>query len=148
MLIVKTWRPRNSTTTWLNVGYRMPMLKSSTGAAFLGALGRSELAKLTQGMSAEDQHSYEEAWAVAQSGLLSDGYAFVRGDQRFNTTINAIAAPYRPSEFGEPVSFLSGARTVDLTDQLITETVGPALVSAVQELLHITGRRFPIMAED
>jgi DNA-binding IclR family transcriptional regulator len=148
MLIVKTWRPRNSTTTWLNVGYRMPMLKSSTGAAFLGALGRSELANLTQGMSAEDRDSHEAAWSVAQSGLLSDGYAFVRGEQRFNTTINAIAAPYRPSEFGEPVAFLSGARTVDLTDQLITESVGPALVSAVQELLHITGRRFPIMSED
>ncbi|MCD9149700.1 IclR family transcriptional regulator [Pseudophaeobacter flagellatus] len=148
MLIVKTWRPRNSTTIWLNVGYRMPILASSTGAAFLGALGRSELAKLTQSMAPQDQGQYQEAWAEAQADLLSDGYAFVRGEQRFNRSINAIAAPYRPSEFGEPVAFLSGARTVDLTDDLITESVGPALVTAVQELLHITGRRFPIHSED
>lgn len=124
------------------------MLSSSTGAAFLGALGRSELEKLTRSMSPEDQAAHEEAWGAAQSSLLSDGYAFVRGEQRFNKTINAIAAPYRPSEFGEPVAFLSGARTVDLDDKRITEEVGPALVSAVQELLHITGRRFPIMTED
>lgn len=148
MLIVKTWRPRNSTTTWLNVGYRMPMLKSSTGYAFLGSLGRSELAKLTQSMDADEQATYEEAWDVAQSSLLGDGYAFVRVGQRFNATINAIAAPYRPSEFGEPVAFLCGARTVDLSDQMITDDVGPALVSAVQELQHITGRRFPIMNDD
>ncbi|MEP2718521.1 IclR family transcriptional regulator [Pseudophaeobacter sp.] len=148
MLIVKTWRPRNSTTTWLNVGYRMPMLQSSTGAAFLGALSRSELTKLTAGMAKEEQAEFAEARDQAQSGLLGDGYAFVRGEQRFNATINAIAAPYRPSEFGEPVTFLSGARTVDLTDELITTSVGPALVTAVQELLHITGRRFPILSED
>ncbi len=148
MLIVKTWRPRNSTTTWLNVGYRMPMLQSSSGHAFLGALGRSELAKQTQTLTPDDQVVYEEAWANAQSKLLSDGYAFVRGDQRFNATINAIATPYRPSEFGEPVAFLSGARTVDLPDQKITDEVGPALVLAVQELQHMTGRRFPILSED
>ena len=72
----------------------------------------------------------------------------MRGEQRFNAAINAIATPYRPSEFGEPVAFLSGARKSDLTDELITENVGPALVTAVQELLHITGRRFPILSED
>lgn len=148
MLIVKTWRPRNSTTTWLNVGYRMPMLQSSSGAAFLGALARSELAKLTQAMSAEDQALYQDFGGKAQSSLLSDGYAFVRGEQRFNATINAIAAPYRPSEFGEPIAFLSGARKSDLTDEQVTESVGPALVTAVQELLHITGRRFPIMSDE
>jgi hypothetical protein len=111
-------------------------------------LGRSEMEKQTGAMSPEDQALYQDFGAEAQSSLLSDGYAFVRGEQRFNTSINAIATPYRPSEFGEPVVFLSGAKKTDLTDNLITESLGPALVTAVQELLHITGRRFPILSED
>jgi CBS domain-containing protein len=36
----------------------------------------------------------------------------------------------------------------NMTSKVETCTPTDALVSAVQELLHITGRRFPIMAED
>jgi len=148
MLIVKTWRPKNSTTTWLNVGYRMPMLTSSSGAAFLGALSRAELSRLTAGMGADERSAYEKARGSYQSALLTDGYAFVQGEQRYNQSINAIAAPYRPSEFGEPVVIFSGARDQDLGDERIRGEHGPALASALQELLHITGRRFPIMADE
>ncbi|EBA15376.1 regulatory protein, IclR [Roseobacter sp. SK209-2-6] len=148
MLIVKTWRPKNSTTTWLDVGYRMPLLTSSSGAAFLGALSRSELQKQMAGVADEERQRYEEARKRNQAKLLNDGYAFVQGDQRYNLSINAIAAPYRPSEFGEPVVFFSGARAQDLDDKRIADSHGPALVAALQELLHITGRRFPVMAEE
>ncbi len=143
MLVVKTWRPSNTPSIWLNVGYRMPVVSSSTGAAYLGALNRDELAKLVAQQPADAAAQTEAAWARAQEALLTHGYAMVSGEDRFSQSINALATPYRPSEFGEPVAFLSGAPSADLSDSRIRDTVGPALVDAVQQLQRVTGQIYP-----
>ena len=148
MLMVKTWRPENTAPIWLNVGYRMPVLRSSTGVGFLGALSEEERIKFLSHLP-EDQH--DECLALcreAQSDLLARGYAVFSGERRFSQSISALATPYRPSEFGEPVSFLSGAPAQDLDVQRIHQEVGPALVSAIEHLRGITGQHFSVLSND
>ncbi|KIC45870.1 IclR family transcriptional regulator [Ruegeria sp. ANG-S4] len=146
MLVVKTWRPENTPPIWINVGYRMPILTSSTGAAYLGVLTDEEQEKLTTAVQGNQTNQYGKVGRKARSDLLAQGYSVVSGSERFSSSINAVATPYRPSEFAEPVAFLSGAPTESLSDERIQAEVGPALVQAVEELRSITGQYYSLVA--
>lgn len=145
MLMVKTWRPVGSPTIWLDVGYRMPMLRSSTGASFVGALSQSELELLGAKLVDVDKAELADFHHKAREAIVSKGFALVSGEARFTQSINAIAAPYRPSEFGEPVSILCGATAESLTETAIADTVGPALANAVREMCKATGQPFAVV---
>ena len=140
MLIVKTWRPAKSHTIWLDVGYRMPVLTSSSGIAYLSALSREERERLETLMPEDAAAACAEVWSRERSQLRRDGYAFVQGEARYSRSINAVATPFHPSEIGEPVSFFCGANVDDLSDLRIREQVGPALVRAVNSLKALTGQ--------
>lgn len=146
MLMVKTWRPENTSTVWLNVGYRMPVLSSSTGLGYLGALSAQEFERFATHLDEDEREKGTQLWRKAQDMLLSRGYAISDREGRFNQSINALATPYRPSEFGEPVSFLSSARTEDLTYERAQEEVGPALVEALRQLQYVTGQTYSALA--
>ncbi|WP_420003834.1 IclR family transcriptional regulator [Arenibacterium sp. LLYu02] len=139
MLIVKTWRPEGSRTIWLDVGYRMPVLTSSSGIAYLGALSRDEREKLEAHLPEEAATECEAVWDRERVLLRREGYAFVQGEARYSKSINAVATPFRPTEIGEPVSFFCGANVDDLSDQRIHDQVGPELVRAVNSLKALTG---------
>jgi DNA-binding IclR family transcriptional regulator len=145
MLMVKTWRPENSATIWLNVGYRMPVLKSSTGAAYLGALTDEERRKLVALLPGDQAAECRSLSIKSQDHLLANGYMYLTGDDRFSASINALATPYRPSEFSEPVTFLSGAAADVLTVARMKESVGPKLAGAVEELRGITGQHYSLL---
>lgn len=146
MLMVKTWRPENTPPIWLNVGYRMPVMNSSTGIAYLGALSEEERTKFLVHLPQEAHADCRALCDRAQSELLAHGYALFSGERRFSSTINALATPYRPSEFGEPVSFLAGAPSAELTDDRIRSEVGPALAEAVEHLRAMTGQHYSVLA--
>ncbi|MCL6282406.1 IclR family transcriptional regulator [Ruegeria sp. 2012CJ41-6] len=146
MLMVKTWRPAGSPSIWLDVGYRMPMLSSSSGAAYVGALTDEETAKLAALLPEDQGQALTRLTEQAREQLLAKGYAFVSGPERFAQSINALATPYRPSEFGAPVAFFSGATSDALSDDRIHDSVGPALARAVDELRRATGQGFPAIA--
>ncbi|MFA3916826.1 IclR family transcriptional regulator [Ruegeria hyattellae] len=146
MLMVKTWRPAGSPSIWLDVGYRMPMLSSSSGAAYVGALTNEETAKLATLLPEDQGEALARLTEQAREQLLAHGYAFVSGSERFARSINALATPYRPSEFGAPVSFFSGATSDALSDDRIHDRVGPALARAVDELRRATGQTLPVIA--
>jgi DNA-binding IclR family transcriptional regulator len=145
MLMVKTWRPENSATIWLNVGYRMPVLRSSTGAAYLGALSEDERAKLMAILPEDQAEECLKLWQVSQDNLLASGFMCLVGETRFSSSISALATPYRPSEFSEPVAFLSGVASSDLSGEQMKEQVGPKLARAVEELRHITGQHYSVL---
>lgn len=138
MLMVKTWRPAGSPTIWLDVGFRMPIQTSSTGAGFLGALSDNEFAKLTVRQPQLDTKEISDLMIVSRNQVLTQGFAYVEAKDRFTKSINAVAAPYRPTEFGEPVTFLCGGNSDELTELVIKSTVGPALGKAVKALERAT----------
>jgi len=145
MLMVKTWRPAKSATIWLNVGYRMPVLTSSSGAAYLGALNEDERNKLMALLPGDEARDCLELWNRAQDCLLSEGYVYLAGPDRFSQSVAALATPYRPSEFSEPVAFLSGAASTDLTEARMKTSVGPQLAHAVDQLRNITGQHYSMV---
>lgn len=146
MLMVKTWRPENTEAIWLNVGYRMPVLRSSCGMAYVGALSGDEREKLENLLPEEDRGGSPAFWEEARDSLLAHGYVRLHGAQRFTRSINAVAAPYRPSDFSAPVSFLSGARSEYLTEDRMKAEAGPSLARAVGRLREITGQHYPVLA--
>ncbi len=137
MLMVKTWRPVGSPTNWLDVGFRMPIQNSSTGAGFLGALTDKEFTKLITRQPQLDTEEISELLMISRQQVLALGFAYVEAKDRFTKSINAVAAPYRPTEFGEPVTFLSGANSEDLAESTIKSSVGPALAKAVKALQRV-----------
>jgi len=139
MLIVKTWRPEGSRTIWLDVGYRMPVLTSSSGVAYLGALSRDEREKLEALLPEAEAEACETVWQRERLQLQREGYVRVEEEARYSRAINAVATPFRPSEIGEPVSFFCGANVDDLSDARIHGEVGAELVRAVNRLKSLTG---------
>lgn len=137
MLLTKTWRPVGSASIWLEVGYRLPMLTSSTGKAYLAAVTDSEFDQLATTLA--DQG---EAVAAALRDLRQDavteiqgtGFAHVPRDQHYSSNINSVAVPYRPHEFGSPVVFFSGATFDEVATDRFRDTIGPALAEAVATL--------------
>ena len=59
MLLTKTWRPVGSASIWLEVGYRLPMLTSSTGKAYLSAVTDAEFGQLVTMLTDRQEATYE-----------------------------------------------------------------------------------------
>ena len=142
MLMVKTWRPKGSSAIWLEVGYRIPMLTSSTGLAYLGALENEELERIA--MRLEDgkkSTKYRKSATAAKDELIARGFVSLVGAERYSKKISAVAVPFRTTEFVEPVSFFCSGSSADLTDDMMQKQVGPTLGSAVRDLQGLTGHR-------
>ncbi|GFE52428.1 transcriptional regulator [Roseobacter cerasinus] len=139
MLMVKTWRPSESPTIWIDVGYRIPVLGSSTGAAYLGSLNDDELARVTNSVEATKARAMRKLAAEAKDNMLATGYAIVADDSRYSKSINAVATPFRTTEFAEPVSFFCSGEAAKLTEAKMATEVGPALVNAVGDLQRLSG---------
>lgn len=137
MLLTKSWRPVGSASIWLEVGYRLPMLTSSTGKAYLAAVTDAEFGQLVTMLTARQEATYEalcEARAKAVTELQETGFVRVPRDRHYSRNINSIAVPYRPHEFGSPVVFFSGSTYDDVTTDEFRNTIGPALAQAVAGL--------------
>lgn len=133
MTLVRTWRPRNASSIWLETGNRVPMSRSSTGQAFLAALNAERFQALDPDV---DLHAQREE---AQQQLAARGFVFVQGEARYSKTVNAVSRPFYASDLGEPVVFGCGATPEELTDNRILTEVGPMLRNAMQDLENKTG---------
>lgn len=143
MLMSRAWHPVKSPSIWLDVGYRMPLPTSSSGKAYLGALGAEEFARFKEDFIAKedcDPNSLSHIRLTARDELLAKGYTQMSGIERYSETINAVAVPYRPTDLREPVAFLASSTSDLLTDARIHDEVGPALAKAVGEVRRLTGQ--------
>ncbi|MBQ0804291.1 MAG: helix-turn-helix domain-containing protein [Sulfitobacter sp.] len=134
MLLVRTWRPRNASTIWLEPGHRIPVFGSSSGMAVVASLGEERFAQLTP------QKDMREFRSEGYSQLIGQGFTYAPKGTRYARTINAVSVPYFVEEFGEPVAFTCGAMPGDLSDERIRDEVGPALRELVRALEQRTGR--------
>ena len=140
MMLAKTWRPVGSASIWLEVGYRLPMLGSSSGKAYLAALDNTKFERLSAQLAEQEDATPEELdqqRRAAQSDLESAGFTGLDGPEHFSGKINAVALPYHPHNFGAPVVFLSGASSATLSAERMYATVGPALARAVASLRRL-----------
>lgn len=137
MLLTRTWRPRVSASIWLEPGYRLPVAASSTGKAWLAGASDDEFERLCATLAARDEAGPDALRALrqeAQREYRARGFARLTGGAHFSGTINSVAVPFRPHEFGTAVVFLSGATFADITTEAMCGTVGPALARLVSGL--------------
>lgn len=149
MLMTKTWRPVGTQAVWLEVGYRMPVVGSSSGKAYLGSMNDAEF-QTHLGRWGDDasEDILRRVRLGGRGQLLSKGYTFTQGRERYTEVVNAVAVPYRPSELAEPVSILCGAAIEILSIERLEGVVGPALSEAVANLRTRTGRTgCPLVAD-
>lgn len=115
MTLVRTWRPRDVASVWLETGSRVPMAHSSTGQSFLAALTDERFA--AKDPSAE----WQDLRKAGRLQLAAQGFTFVKGADRHSDSLTAVAAPEM------------------LTNERALSEVGPALKTVVQKLEQQTG---------
>ena len=143
MLIVKTWRPKNVSSLWLEVGHRPPLNGSSSGHAFLATLGDEAFARIVALAEGDRGLTSERAEAIraeAYGQLVGRGFVIADPAQYFAANIHAVAKPFQSRDLGEPVIFTCGAMPADLSVERMETDVGPKLHAAVQELERMMGQ--------
>lgn len=134
MMLVKTWRPVDTASIWLEPGHRVPVFGSSSGQAVVAALSDARFQGLEDaaGLRAFRQDGYEQ--------LVARGFAITPDALRYAATVNSVSVPFFATEFGEPVAFTCGATPEMLDRDRMMEEVGPALRDLVRQLEQRTGR--------
>ena len=136
MLVVKTWRPRDVASLWLEVGHRLPFNGSSSGQAFLGALPADAFARVVEEAGGDRDLTPARAEALrrdAAGQLVGQGFV-IADPQRYFARIHAVATPFQPRDLSEPVIFTCGAMPEMLSLERMRGDVGPKLRAAVDEL--------------
>jgi DNA-binding IclR family transcriptional regulator len=138
VLLLKTWRPQGVSSVWMEVGYKFPILGSSSGQALMAAYSDQEFVDLCEKIDANGSE-LERIRNEGYSQLLTQGFV-VDMNNRFTSKINAVSAIFRSQEFGEPMVFTCGGVPELLTEELMRSKVGPSLHAAVRKLNKVTGR--------
>lgn len=142
LLLVRTWRPLGVASLWLEVGHRVPIARSSSGHALLGALSTDEVVRLVDAAAAEDGLAGgrgERLHAQAFDELGDAGFVIADPRDYFTPNIHAASVPFRASGTAEPIMFTCGGTPADLPLTRLRRVVGPRLRTAVEELARITG---------
>ena len=151
MLIVKTWRPRNVASLWLEVGHRLPFHGSSSGHAMLAALSEDGFAAavkdaagdrgLTPAQALEDRRA-------AHNQIVTQGFVITDPASYFAANIHAVAVPFMARELGDPVVFTCGAMPDALPVDRMQTDVGPKLTATVRDLERMMGQGSQVGAWD
>ncbi|MFZ7092441.1 IclR family transcriptional regulator [Primorskyibacter sp. 2E233] len=143
LLIVKTWRPRNVSSLWLEVGHRLPLNGTSSGHTLLAAMS-DDLFETTVAAADGDRGLTPERAAEARRDaygqLIAQGFSITDPGQYFTANIHAVSKPFLARDLAEPVVFTCGAMPEDLTMERMRTEVGPKLNAAVCELERIMGQ--------
>lgn len=141
--LMRTWRPQQAASIWLEVGHRLPIGASSSGMAVLGATTREEFGWLLGDRpdSPLDGSDYETLRLEARDQLMANGYTVVRKEQRYSRNIAAVSVPFRSSRLAGPVAFSCGALDDVLPLDRIHSEVGPRLQQTVARLQILIGQQ-------
>ncbi len=143
LLIVKTWRPRGVSSLWLEVGHRVPINGSSSGAALLAAASEDLFAEMVATAGGDRGLTQERADQVrreAYGQLIGRGFVIMPPDEYFAANIHAVSKPFHARELAEPVVFTCGAMPQDLSVERMETEVGPKLTDEVKELELVMGQ--------
>jgi len=144
MLLVRTWRPADRSSLWLEAGQRVPFNGSSSGNALLGALSTQRFEELARQVQDDPDMTPERAAQIRQDAagqLSSRGFVIADPAAYFTPNIHAVSVPFQPGDMDEPVIFSCGAEPRDLPLPRLEQIVGPALRQSVDELQRVMGLR-------
>ncbi|ETW12924.1 transcriptional regulator, LclR family protein [Roseivivax marinus] len=140
LLIVKTWRPRDMASLWLEVGHRLPLGGTSSGHAMLAALPEDGLAEVVDEDPRLTPERAAEIRRTAYAQLVTQGFVVAPPEDYYTPNIAAVAKPFHAHDLSEPVIFTCGAMPADLSQDRIRTEVGPKLAATVQGLERMMGQ--------
>ncbi|SNT73046.1 IclR family transcriptional regulator [Paracoccus seriniphilus] len=142
LALVRTWRPANVASIWLEVGHRLPIGASSSGLAVLGATTMAEFSGLMADHPepCPDGRPLSDLRREGHGQLIAQGYAVIGHELRHSANISAVSVPFRSSRMAGPAAFTCGAQDEALPDRTIHQTVGPRLQQAVRQLQRMMGQ--------
>ncbi|WP_375261218.1 IclR family transcriptional regulator [Palleronia sp.] len=137
LLLTKVWRPAGVSSIWLDVGHRVPIRGSSSGACYLAAVPEDVLPRVADEAQGDRGLTIDTATAIragAYDQLFARGFVITDPAEYFAANIHAVSTPFHPRDLTEPVVFTCGALPEDLTVARMETEVGPALRASVREL--------------
>jgi len=139
MLVLRTWRPAQASTVWLEPGHRIPVYGSSEGMAVTASMSdeQFDMMRPEETLRRYRQDGYDQ--------LLKQGFALPPAPLRHSDTMTSVSVPYFAGEFGESVGFACCGLPNALSDARLTKEVGPALRDVVHALENRVGQ-MPAMA--
>ena len=131
MIVVRTWKPTNVYSRWMEVGHRLPLQQRSTAMAFAGALSPAEFAEIDHKLQPLGNHRLlPEEYQQARAELAERGFILNPGGSAPTKTYRSVSVPFRAAELDEPVVFSCGAPISEGSVAQFEHEVGPKLREA------------------
>ena len=140
MLLTHCWRPENTPSIWLDVGFRLPLVGTGSGLTYLASLEKQKALTLVDEISNHPNADRETLIAdikESRNDLIACG--FVTSIGRWNPNVVSVSAPFRTRSFSEPLVFLCGAPAKTVTEEIMVEIIGPKLAGFVRKLDMLSG---------
>lgn len=140
LLIARTWRPRDVSSLWLEVGHRLPMGGTSSGHAMLAVASEDTVDAIVRDDPRLDRETADAIRRRAYGQLVSQGFVVTPPEDYYTPNIAAVAKPFYAHDLAEPIIFTCGAMPEQLGQERIASEVGPRLAETVRELERMLGQ--------
>ena len=145
IVLIRTWRPRQVASLWLEPGQPLPFRGFSSSRGWLAAATEPEFARLLAepglAVAPDDLRAIR---SEAQAELADRGFVLTPGGPGRPAPYNAASVPLRARGLPEPVVFTCGALEENCAVARMRDSVGPALSAAVGRLNQMTGQLSPL----
>jgi len=144
VLYVDLCRGPGTLTLRLDVGSRLPILRSVTGWAFVAGLPEEERESIKEAI----QRRHADLWPQASAGIDDacsqfEAQGYVIGQGVFEKTINVVAAPFVTPDRTNVFVFNITGPSFELTPKVMKQDGGPRLLSMLQNIASDWMRRGP-----
>ncbi len=135
MLLTHCWRPQGAPCIWISSGFRMPLIGTSTGLAYLASLDSQQAAALISELTVKSESNHLKVMTeVQESKRMLMNHGFLESFGKWNPGIFGVSVPFRTHSFSEPLVFLCGAPAKSSTKKSMRQITGPKLAERVRQL--------------
>jgi len=142
LVLIRTWRPTQVASIWLEVGQRIPLQPFSSTRAFIAAATPGEIAQVCfeHPAAREPLDLLLQDRGASREALTRRGFVSAAAGGGTPAAYNAVSVPFRSSNLAEPVVFTCGALPTEASSDRMDSEVGPRLAAAVRTLERLTGQ--------
>jgi len=142
LVLIRTWRPTQVASIWLEVGQRIPLQPFASPRAFIAAATLPEIEHIAAEHPAARPalEALLAERAATRAALAQRGFVSTPAGSGSPAAYNAVSVPFRSSNLAEPVVFTCGALPAEASAGRMDSEVGPRLAAAVRTLERMTGQ--------
>jgi DNA-binding IclR family transcriptional regulator len=131
MVYLGSWRPFSPVALRLNVGSRLPLLRTAMGHAYLSDLSEPEFGKLRE-LLPDQARGLSKAREQAMDEIHKWGFVTAYGT--WYSYINTVGVAFRPTDGSPLVGITSGSISDILSESRCHDEIGPKLREVVVKI--------------